>query len=222
MRRSLRVLGALLEYPGEELISALPEMRFILDEEQFLGAGDRAALQSFMAELASRDLMDLQEDYVDTFDRGRATCLNLFEHVHGESRDRGQAMVDLQNVYANAGLTLSANELPDYLPALLEYLSLRSRAEVTDMLADCATILQRIGAALARRESPYAVALRILLRLAGERHPEKLLAATPVEEDATPESIDRAWVEEPVTFMGGCTPQRPQTDMIHFHKGAAS
>lgn len=220
--KTYKALGALLQYPSEDLLAALPEILAVLETGDALPVADVEAIGALIAELACGDLYDLQENYVDLFDRGRATCLNLFEHVHGESRDRGQAMVDLQRLYDNAGLHLAAKQLPDYLPALLEYLSLRERAEATDMLADCAHILQAIGAALARRRSRYAAVLRALLRLAGEKRPDKLIADTEVEDDSTPEAIDRAWAEDPVTFMGGCSPQQAQANVIQFHKGVAS
>lgn len=220
--KTYKALGALLEYPGEDLLPAVAAIDDVLRSEGLLKAGDLAALEPLLERLERSDLLDLQEDYVDTFDRGRATCLNLFEHVHGESRDRGQAMVDLQQVYARAGLALCANQLPDYLPAMLEYLSTRPREEATEMLADCAHILQNIGAGLTRRASPYAAVLRALLRLAGEKRPGQLIAETEVEDDSTPEAIDRVWAEDPVTFMGGCAPRAQQTHTIQFHKGAAS
>ena len=111
----------------------------------------RGALGALIAWLARVDLLDAEESYVALFDRGRATSLHLFEHVHGDSRARGQAMVELQALYAKAGLEPSGNELPDYLPMMLEYLSLREEAEVKDMLGDCAHIVRAIGQALVDR-----------------------------------------------------------------------
>ena len=220
--RTYKALGALLEYPTEELVAALPEILAVVETERLLPPADVEALQTLVQRLACGDLFELQEDYVNTFDRGRATCLNLFEHVHGESRDRGQAMVDLRQVYERAGLRLTAKQLPDYLPAMLEYLSLSEPAQARDMLSDCGHILQAIGAALMRRRSPYAAVLRALLRLAGERRPERLIADMEVDDDSTPEALDRAWAEDPVTFMGGCSPQKPQASVIQFYPGAAS
>src|SRR6185369_8145875 len=140
--------AALLSYPAAELVEALPEIRAAIATERRIGRRDRVALDSLIDELAAADLLDAQEGYVALFDRGRATSLNLYEHVHGDSRDRGQAMVDLAQIYARGGLDLSTRELPDYLPVLLEYLSTRPFAEVEEMLRDCAHLLRSIGEAL--------------------------------------------------------------------------
>ena len=80
--------------------------------------------------------MDLQERYVASFDRGRARSLYLFEHVHGESRDRGQAMVNLLEIYRRHEFELNARELPDYIPLFMEYLAQRPDGEALDLLAD--------------------------------------------------------------------------------------
>src|SRR5574340_509072 len=148
--RTLKALAALLTYPEPALLEALPEIRSIVAAEKLLGRDDQARLAALIDELAATDPLDAQERYVELFDRGRATSLHLFEHVHGESRDRGQAMVDLNATYAQAGLALQANELPDYLPVLLEFVSLQPEAVAKDMLDDCAHIVRKIGDALAK------------------------------------------------------------------------
>ncbi len=220
--RTYKALGALLEYPSGECVAALPEIEEVLAREGLLADTDIAALRPLLASFAGGDLLSLQEEYVDLFDRGRSTCLNLFEHVHGESRDRGQAMVDLRDMYHRAGLEIAAGQLPDYLPAMLEYLSMRPQQEAVEMLADCAHILQLIGGAVARRGGAHGAVFRCLLRLAGEQHPDKLLLdAAPEEDDSTPEALDRAWAEEPITFLGGCATAKPETRVVQFPKGAA-
>jgi nitrate reductase molybdenum cofactor assembly chaperone NarJ/NarW len=113
---NFRALAALLAYPEPELIAALPQIRREV-------AGDRGLL-GLLGEFDHLPLHELQERYVELFDRSRALSLHLFEHVHGESRDRGQAMVDLARTYASRGVQVADNELPDYLPAFLEFLSL--------------------------------------------------------------------------------------------------
>jgi nitrate reductase delta subunit len=120
-------------------------------------------------ELGDGDLLAVEERYVDLFDRGRALSLHLFEHLHGESRDRGEAMVELKRLYEQAGFDLTARELPDYLPVVLEYLSCRDLPEARDMLVDCAHILATIGRSLVARRSRYAAVLQALLVIAGER-----------------------------------------------------
>ncbi len=126
MNTTLRVLSALLRYPDEAVQQAAPILSALLAEEALLAPEQRAALAPLIERLADDDLLDLQEAYVALFDRGRALSLHLFEHVHGESRDRGQAMVDLRDRYVAQGLEITAKELPDYLPLFLEYLSVLS------------------------------------------------------------------------------------------------
>jgi nitrate reductase delta subunit len=152
--------------------------------------------------MTGQELLDLEEAYVDLFDRGRATSLHLFEHVHGESRDRGQAMVDLKTLYQNAGLQLCGNELPDYLPAVLEYLSIRPMAETREMIGDCAHILRSLGAQLAKRRSRYAAVIDAVLALAGEAG----VGQGDMAEMPNEKSLDEEWAEEPVIFGPAAAP----------------
>ncbi len=144
--KTLKVLSALLCYPQADMQAALGEMAEALNREKLVPERERRALRALMERLERADLMELQERYVATFDRGRALSLHLFEHIHGESRDRGQAMVNLLEVYRRHGFELDARELPDYLPLFLEYLAQRPAEEALDMLADAMHVM-----ALARR-----------------------------------------------------------------------
>jgi nitrate reductase molybdenum cofactor assembly chaperone NarJ/NarW len=143
----LRALGALLSYPREEVRQALPEIADAIRASPLIAAREREGLLALIDDLRTRDLLEAEERYVDLFDRGRATSLHLFEHLHGEARDRGQAMVDLKRLYERAGYELSSRELPDYLPVILEYLSCCDLRETRALLGDCAHILKRIGQA---------------------------------------------------------------------------
>ena len=156
MKRTLKVLSALLCYPTAELQAAVPEMRAALDAEGRLPQKRRDRLDRLLEEIATRDLYDLQERYVLLFDRTRSLSLNLFEHVHGESRDRGQAMVDLGALYERHGLAISANELPDHLPLLLEFLSEIPEAEARGLIAETAHLLEAIRQRLEKRKAPYS------------------------------------------------------------------
>jgi len=203
---NFRALAVLLAYPEAELIEALPEIRAALPRDR-----DLAPL---LDELAREELTVLQERYVALFDRSRALSLHLFEHVHGESRDRGQAMVDLARTYASRGMQVAGNELPDYLPAFLEFLSLLSREEAKGMIGETAELLRSLGDRLAERGSRYAAVFAALLAAGGEPGLTRAIAecATPGEE-ASPAAIDKAWMDEPVTF-GGPQPVR------FYRKGA--
>lgn len=191
--RSLRVLSALLDYPDAELRNDLSDMRQVIRGECVVSASRRAELDSLMALLQGKDPLEIEADYVELFDRGRATSLHLFEHVHGDSRDRGPAMIDLGQTYEKAGLVLSDGELPDFLPAVLEFVSTQPPSEARAFLGEMAHIFNAIFGALLKRNSPYASVIGALIELAGER-------AQPVEPVAE-EPIDESWAE-PVVFDG--------------------
>ena len=205
----LRALGALLAYPAREVLAALPEIGGICAGSSLLSAEDRLRLAALIAELQSGESLALEERYVELFDRGRATSLHLFEHVHGESRDRGAAMVDLLQIYEQAGLQLAAHELPDYLPAVLEYLSCRTLAEARAMLGDCAHIVRNVGEALAQRGSSYAAALAAVLTVAQAPGLDWSKAVSPAEE-----RIDEEWADPPAFPPQAGT--GAQSAVIHF------
>ena len=210
MNRTLRALAALLTYPDAALVAALPEVRAHVVKAPGVGRRARAALERLVDFLEGADLMSLQECYVAQFDTGRATSLHLFEHVHGDSRDRGQAMVDLREKYREAGLTLGPRELPDFLPAILEYLSVRDRGETREMLVDCAHILRAVGERLRDRASPWQAVFAALLDIAGEPGFSAAGAALPEERP-----LDEEWAEEPA--FGGCPkPAKAGSSVIRF------
>ena len=215
--RTLKVLSLLLAYPTAEIAAAAPAFAAALDEEGLVPARGREALRRLAAELGRRDLYDLEERYVLLFDRTRSLSLHLFEHVHGESRDRGQAMVELKELYAANGLEMPANELPDYLPLFLEFLSTRPLAEARGYLADAVHIVSALKVRLERRRSIYAAVFAGLEHLAGTKAAgddlDALLERPDDDADDT-EALDRVWEEEPVTFGPGpnaaapCGPDR--------------
>ncbi|SEF14062.1 respiratory nitrate reductase chaperone NarJ [Burkholderia sp. WP9] len=212
------MLGALLDYPDQRLLVALDEIRTALAGHARLPSDTRAALIDLVDRLSARPLLDLQEDYVEIFDRGRATSLYLFEHVHGESRERGQAMVDLLAMYEAKGLFLGAGELPDYLPVFLEFLSHETPVQAYALLGEIADITRQIATRLAERGTPYFAAVAALLPLAGEAplaNATVLDAATTREVDA--EALDREWQEERVSFLGAQAPLSTAPQPIQFY-----
>ncbi|HVZ06790.1 nitrate reductase molybdenum cofactor assembly chaperone [Rhodopila sp.] len=200
MAATFKALSALLTYPTEELQRAAGEIRTAIETEGLVDRHARAALAPFLDELAAADLFDLQERYVDLFDKSRRLSLHLFEHVHGESRDRGQAMVDLAALYERGGLVLSANELPDFLPLFLEYLSTRPLQEARGVLSDTLHILSALQARLAERGSPYAAVLGAIRAAAGDR--KTASDAEPAQPDDLA-ALDAAWEETAVVFGPG-------------------
>jgi nitrate reductase delta subunit len=200
-----RALSALLSYPSRDMREALPEIAEVVRAATLLPSRERHGLLELIDELGRGELLEAEERYVDLFDRGRALSLHLFEHLHGDSRDRGEAMVELKRIYARAGFELAGRELPDYLPVVLEYLSCRDLAEARAMLGDCAHILTTIGRALIARGSRYAAVLQALIVIAGES-PIDAAKVPAVREP--PESLDRDWAEQPA-FAGAPMPGAP-------------
>ena len=218
MSLTLRVLARLLTYPDAELRRHLPAMSEALARERALGARRQAEILHLIDMVETAPALDAEAAYVDLFDRGRSTSLHLFEHVHGDSRDRGPAMVDLAQTYEKAGLFLAPGELPDYLPAVLEFASTQPPREARAFLSEIVHILNAIFSALRGRQSPYASVLGALIELAGER-----ASAVKVADD---EALDAAW-EEPPAF-GGCStrgqarPDVPQPIQIVRRERTAS
>ena len=202
---SFKVLGIMLCYPSSEWISGIDELVKIIEDEKLLSVEDILAIKNFSYELKNTDLFQSQENYVDTFDRIRSLSLHLFEHIHGESRDRGQAMIDLLEVYKEKNMELSKSELPDYLPVFLEYLSLLQKDEAIEMLTDPIKILKSVGKRLAERGSNYSVIFDSLIKLTGEV-PEKAEKKNIVIAPSF-QQIDKEWEEKPIDFMGAEAPK---------------
>jgi len=206
--RTFKVLSALLSYPTAELQQAAGELSAALDAERLVTGRVRGHLQKLIDEIAQGDLYDLQERYTLLFDRTRSLSLHLFEHVHGESRDRGQAMIDLKAMYATNGLEIGASELPDFLPLFLEYLSTRPAAEACATLGQPAHILAALAERLRKRDSSYEAAFRALTALAAAKPKAEDLAALMQAPDPDPldlAALDAAWEDEPVTFGPGAS-----------------
>jgi nitrate reductase delta subunit len=206
MRRTLKVLSALLSYPGAELQAAVPEMRAALDVERALPQRNRDRLERLLEEIATGDLYDLQERYVLLFDRTRSLSLHLFEHVHGESRDRGQAMVDLKALYEWHGLSMRTTDLPDHLPLFLEFLSEIAEAEARELIEETSHVLEAVRLRLRKRKVPYSSVFSCVQALAHGKPRTEVLAALMREADEDPNdlaALDAAWEEEEVNFGPG-------------------
>lgn len=199
---TFKVLAALLVYPEQELIESLPEMAAILEAEGALPRAEKRALEALIADLRDADLMGAQARYVALFDQSRSLSLHLYEHSHGESRDRGQAMVNLLNHYRANGLEPGTSELPDFLPLFLEFLSTRPASEARALLGQAVWVVALLRARLERRDAPYAAVFRAIEALAPNRADEAAIRETVAGEarDDTPDALDKAWEEAPVTF----------------------
>ena len=203
MSLTYRALALLLSYPSQDNRALLPAAAEVLEADPRLPPPVRRALARLAGDIATADLYEAQERYVWLFDRTRSLSLNLYEHVHGESRDRGQAMVALLELYRAKGLELSANELPDHLPVFLEFLSTLPDAEAASLLGEAAHVLSAIGERLHKRQSPYRAVFGALTALAADPADAEALAALMAEPDDNPddlEAMDKLWAETAVTF----------------------
>lgn len=203
----LKVISLLLDYPDDTLREGRVELEAAIAAAREISPAMRESLKALLARVAGEELMDVQEDYSELFERGRNLSLLLFEHVHGESRDRGQAMVDLMAQYEEAGFAIGVKELPDYIPLYLEYLASREDGEAREGLADVEHLLALLAARLEERGSDYAACLRALLQIAGadaqvavEDVREKVLSE---KRDDSLEALDAEWEEEMITFLNG-------------------
>jgi nitrate reductase molybdenum cofactor assembly chaperone NarJ/NarW len=216
-RHTLRALALLLGYPDANLRLLLPALIEAIDAEGAVPATRRAEIRSLAKQMQLADPLEVEARYVELFDRGRSTSLHLFEHVHGDSRDRGPAMVDLLKTYETAGLRLDGKELPDHLCVVLEFASSQPASVAREFLGEMAHILQVIFSALRQRHSGYAALGAAVLELAGHK-----AEAVP---SAADEPLDDSWAE-PMAFdgcssRGQAAPGQPQPIKIVRRTGAS-
>ncbi|WP_347254125.1 nitrate reductase molybdenum cofactor assembly chaperone [Leminorella grimontii] len=221
----LKMIARLLDYPDEALWAHRDELTAALEEAHEPTISRSALLMQFIRDYTGQDLLDAQSQYCELFDRGRATSLLLFEHVHGESRDRGQAMVDLMGQYRAAGLEIDSRELPDFLPMYLEFLASRDEATARQGLLDIVPILALLGARLKERQSRYAILFDLLLGLSGSDVESAQLEDKVAQEarDDTPAALDAVWEEEQVKFLGdeGCASAQQTAHQRRFADAVA-
>lgn len=204
MKLTLRAFAALLGYPSEALKDHIGEVREAI-RDSAIGGGGRSLLEPLLRRFEDEDLLDLQATYSELFDRSRSLSLHLFEHVHGDSRERGPAMIDLGQQYVESGFYLEAGELPDFVPVFLEYASCLSPSEAREMIAQPAHVFAALGERLDKRGSDYAAVFHCLVSLAKARLQADERAV--IDQNTPPEDasdIDAEWEEAPVSFnLGG-------------------
>lgn len=192
-----------MSYPKPEWVDYLDDCQSLLQQEALLPKKHLKGIQGFIEKLQTSDLYEAQEQYVSTFDRGRSQCLHLFEHIHGESRDRGQAMVNLADAYAEKGLYIDAAELPDYIPLFLEYLSICPVDEALELLGEPIDIIATIATRLRKQDSSYSVLFDALVAMSRVKPSEDKIRAIEdqILEDQSLEAMDKEW-EESAAFDG--------------------
>lgn len=217
----LKVISRLLDYPTQALFDASKQMICVVQQSSDIATPEKQALLKFIDDLTGQDLFDAQERYDLLFDRGRALSLLLFEHVHGESRDRGQAMVDLMAVYNTNGFDIDSSQLPDYLPLYLEYLSEQSIDYIHEWLGDIVHLLAMLSERLIERQCDYSVLFDGLISLT-DVELDRVEIATIVaaeERDDTVAAIDQAWEDKEIRFDDPMTGPCPNQG-LHSSKHA--
>lgn len=200
MLKTYRILSLLLTYPNEDIYKFLPEVNASLKEEQLLNADSISGIDAFANFFNQKPLAFWQEFYVQLFDYSKSASLYLFEHVHGDSKDRGQAMVDLIELYKENGLQISRPELPDYLPVFLEFLAMQTQSKAEDFLSEVIDILGFIHRKLEEKENPYKYLLSAVIQLSKRKPAEARIEK--MVSDMPEITIDEAYEEVPVTFGG--------------------
>ncbi|WP_322414375.1 nitrate reductase molybdenum cofactor assembly chaperone [Mesorhizobium huakuii] len=218
--KTFKALSALLTYPTEELSAAIPEITAALAAERLVSNNAIEQLHPLLGDLCILNLYDLQERYVELFDKTRRHSLHLFEHIHGESRDRGQAMVDLVEHYQRAGLLVTANELPDFIPLFLEFLSDRPLEEVRGLLNETAHIFALLEERLAKRNGGYGAVFAALRSILSE--PAVVTTALDDDEPEDLAALDAAWEETAVTFGPGNATDGCSVDRLRIQMRAAN
>ena len=165
-RSVFKVLSLLLDYPGERLIEAREELGDIING--FSHSIVKAKCGHFLAYLDATPLLRLQEEYTRLFDFNPATCLNLTFHECGESKGRGFALANLSRLYKDTGYELASRELPDYLPLVLEFLSVCSGETCSKILTQYDSHISGLASRLLEQESGYAGLVEALSTIVDE------------------------------------------------------
>jgi nitrate reductase delta subunit len=201
----IRALGVLLHYPDAAMIEALDEIQQPIDANPLLGPEQAAAVGRCIDGMRAQDLLDLQEQYVQTFDNTPKQALYLFQHLYGDSPDRGPAMADLIGMYRDHGYQPIAQELPDYLPLYCEFAAQFPEGEARALLGRALPVLELLAQRLQHQDNAYAAVLSALGALAEADEDTAaiahlLSAQAQARNGKGDQSVDEAWQERPVSF----------------------
>lgn len=201
--QTIKVLGALLLYPREGMIEALDEIQQVIEAEALLRPEQMLALGRFIAEMRHKELLDLQEQYVALFDTAPNRALHLFQHLYGDSSQRGQAMVDMIQQYRAHGYQPLSNELPDYLPMVCEFAAQLPEPEARVLLGRALPVLEVLERRLEEAGSAYRAVFSALIALAQSHEETAAIAqvlSARTQTDTDDQTVDEAWNEPLVDF----------------------
>ena len=165
-RSILKVLSVMLHYPDDEFILSLEELKEAVEEIPQVEQREKCMI--FLSYLSSNPLIRLQEEYTSTFDLNPTTSLNLTYHKWGDARERGNALAELNCLYREAGYESCNDDLPDYLPLVLEFLSINKLANSFSFLGQYCDQVKVVGSRLREKDSPYSGILSIVQDIFGE------------------------------------------------------
>lgn len=158
-RMQLKLVGFLLEYPDAPWAAALGDLDGAVDA--VADGRRRELLRRFLAYAGNTPPIKLQETYTAAFDLNPAASLNLTYHLMGDSEDRGKALAGLLRIYQKEGYDIVAGELPDYLPMVMEFLSVCPSPEDAALLWSCLGTVAALAGCLEQDRHPYAGLLRL-------------------------------------------------------------
>jgi nitrate reductase delta subunit len=159
----LKLLSACLAYPDPTFIEALPELESTAAAVENAPARER--LTDFLSRLKVQSLLTLQAHYTAAFDLNPSASLNLTYHLMGNREDRGRALSELIEVYRQAGFEPAVNDLPDFLPLLLEFLAAAPQAETQALIQRCLGAVPLIAARLREKGSMYVAPVEVVCGL---------------------------------------------------------
>lgn len=160
-RSILKVLSVMLHYPDDEFILSLDDLKEAVEEIPQVEQREKCMI--FLSYLSSNPLIRLQEEYTATFDLNPTTSLNLTYHKWGDARERGNALAELNYLYRKAGYESCNDDLPDYLPLVLEFLSINRLTNNFSSIGQYCDQVKAVGSRLRERDSPYSGILAIVL-----------------------------------------------------------
>ena len=202
MMNNLNLYGHLLTYPTTELVTSLSSFRSRLNVGRQCSQKSKIRLGKLIDWMANQELIDLEEHYVALFDQTPSLSLHLFEHIHGDSLERGGALVDLNELYRASGLIPITNETSDYLPLFFEFLSTLEFTEMASHLDNIVDLLSVIEIRLTRRQSPYAYVFAPIIALANRKPDSSIIKSAMLSSDGgkvTLNELDQKW-SEPAAF----------------------
>ncbi|MER5812677.1 nitrate reductase molybdenum cofactor assembly chaperone [Streptomyces sp. NPDC002033] len=179
------VAGTVLQYPGEHFHDELPRLRAALAGA---GAEPERLIGAFLDRAAAMTPIEQCAEYTATFDTRNRRCLYLTWWTDGDTRRRGLSLVRLKRIYRDFGLEFAGEELPDFLPAALEFAALREEAG-TELLQEHRAGLELLRLALAESASPYTGVLEAVCATLPGPSPETRAQAKALARGGPPQEL---------------------------------